>query len=130
MGMGGDTLQMSNGVLFRNGRMVSEPYVHTGHAKSYVSPVFSWQKKHLAPGVQHDAYQPSNMSWGPIVVPANHAFVLGDNRSDSEDSRHWGFIPDTALIGRPLIVYFSLDRRSGEKKNRAKIRWSRIGQLL
>jgi signal peptidase I len=45
---------------------------------------------------------------GDVVVPANEYFVLGDNRNDSEDSRYWGFVPRSAMVGRPLLVYFTI----------------------
>ncbi len=44
---------------------------------------------------------------GELVVPPGCYFVLGDNRNNSEDSRYWGFVPQTALVGRPLLVYFA-----------------------
>jgi signal peptidase I len=43
-----------------------------------------------------------------VVVPADSYFVLGDNRNDSEDSRYWGFVPRSAIVGRPLLVYFTV----------------------
>ena len=45
-----------------------------------------------------------------LIVPSDEYFVLGDNRNDSEDSRFWGFVPRSAIVGRPLLVYFSLHR--------------------
>jgi signal peptidase I len=45
---------------------------------------------------------------GELTVPADEFFVLGDNRNDSEDSRYWGFVPRAEVVGRPLLVYFSL----------------------
>jgi signal peptidase I len=45
---------------------------------------------------------------GELIVPAGNYFVLGDNRNDSEDSRYWGFVPAENIVGRPLLVYFSL----------------------
>jgi len=42
------------------------------------------------------------------VVPAGHYFVLGDNRNNSRDSRYWGFVPRENIVGRPLVIYFSI----------------------
>jgi signal peptidase I len=50
------------------------------------------------------------MADGEILVPPGQYFVLGDNRNDSEDSRYWGFVPQAAIVGRPLVVYFSTAR--------------------
>ncbi|MGD1064212.1 MAG: signal peptidase I, partial [Terracidiphilus sp.] len=49
---------------------------------------------------------------GELVVPQDKYFVLGDNRNHSLDSRYWGFVPRDAVVGRPLVIYFSLDRPS------------------
>jgi signal peptidase I len=45
---------------------------------------------------------------GQLIVPADHYFVMGDNRDDSSDSRYWGFVPKDNIVGRPLLIYFSL----------------------
>src|SRR5271165_1501248 len=45
-----------------------------------------------------------------LIVPENSFFVLGDNRDDSYDSRYWGFVPAENIVGRPLLIYFSMDR--------------------
>ena len=45
---------------------------------------------------------------GELIIPAGNYFVLGDNRNDSEDSRYWGFVPRGDIVGKPLLIYFSL----------------------
>jgi len=50
------------------------------------------------------------MDDGELVVPEGSYFVLGDNRDDSYDSRYWGFVPQENVVGRPLLIYWSMDR--------------------
>jgi signal peptidase I len=51
---------------------------------------------------------------GQLIVPENSYFVLGDNRDDSYDSRYWGFVPQENVVGRPLVIYWSMDRADGD----------------
>ena len=100
VGLAGDTLSMRDGLLYRNGVAVEEPYASA--ADTLANPVFS--------------------TWGPVIVPEARLFVIGDNRSNSLDSRHVGFIEEHNVIGRPLRIYFSRDPETGD------VRWRRIGQ--
>ena len=45
-----------------------------------------------------------------LIVPEDSFFVLGDNRDDSSDSRYWGFVPAENIVGRPLVIYWSVRR--------------------
>ena len=65
---------------------------------------------------------------GELTMPRERYFLLGDNRNDSEDSRYWGLITQDAMVGRPLLVYFS--QRSPEAANSDVPLLKRIHDLL
>ena len=64
-------------------------------------------------------------------MPRGKYFVLGDNRYNSEDSRYWGFVDESAVKGRPLVVYFSYDRTTRDPLPwLTDIRWGRLGSVI
>jgi len=67
-------------------------------------------------------------NFGPVVVPKDSLFVMGDNRDNSEDSRFWGFLRVNAVLGKAFIIYFSWDWNAETLLD--KVRWSRIGKLI
>ena len=82
-------------------------------------------------GEQRRGYHPTRDTWGPLRVPMDKYFVLGDNRDNSEDSRYWGFVDVSAVKGRPLVVYFSYERGTHDALPwLTDIRWSRLGSLI
>lgn len=85
IGLGGEKVELRARQLYINDQAVAEPYAIYKDNQAY----------------------PTNVSYGPIVVPEGSLFVLGDNRDDSADSRTWGFVPRANVKGRPWLIYFS-----------------------
>jgi signal peptidase I len=130
VGVPGDRLEMREKTLYVNGDPQEESYARyiDGEDNQY-RPQFAWQREHLAPGVNPETYRPSRDDWGPIVVPPASYFVMGDNRDNSADSRYWGFVPETSIKGKPLIVYFSKES-STPIPWVDEVRFSRIGDVI
>lgn len=82
IGVGGDRVEIVGGQVIVNGQHIEEKYT-------------------LTPGFSN---------YGPIVVPEDNYFVLGDNRNNSEDSRFWGFVPRENVIGRAFMIFWPVNR--------------------
>jgi signal peptidase I len=80
IGVGGDTIEIRDGVLYRNGEKVDEPYIE----------------------------EPMNYDYGPITVPEGKFFFLGDNRNNSYDSHLWPtpFVDESEIIGKAVFRYY------------------------
>ncbi len=129
LGLPGDTLEMRAGVLWLNGRALDEPYVRSGTVPDDASSEFSWQRDHLVETVDRSTYRPTRETWGPIVVPADHYFMLGDNRDESYDSRYWGPLATWRVEARVAFLYFSYNRDSSRPFAALReIRWNRLGR--
>jgi len=113
IGVPGDRIHLRDGVVFRNGEKLNEPYViHSG-------PVFFNPYRDNFPAVAPSDFDNLFPDWeasmkqyiqgDDIVVPPDSYFAMGDNRDVSYDSRYWGFIPRQNLIGRPMFIYWSFE---------------------
>jgi signal peptidase I len=133
MGLPGDTLQMREKVLFVNGEPLDEPYAQylEGQNGDGTWPWMVWQEDYLLTGANRDEYRPTRDNWGPIVIPEDRYFMLGDNRDTSLDSRYWGLLEGWRLEGRAILVYFSFNKDSTRPFPWLReVRWGRIGDLV
>jgi signal peptidase I len=106
IGIAGDEIQIRDKKVYINGVLSSD--LGGFHTDSRILP------KRMQP----------RDNFGPVTIPSNKLFMMGDNRDHSYDSRFWGFVDLKAVKGKAFIIYWSWD------KNSFGIRWSRIGQLL
>jgi signal peptidase I len=115
IGVPGDRVRLINKQVFVNGVAVKEPYAH------FIRPANdafrdSFPRLDVAAGETPEWWMQLRklVDNGQLIVPQGHYFVMGDNRDDSYDSRYWGFVPQENIIGRPLIIYWSVQQGENE----------------
>ena len=147
IGLPGDRLRIVDGGVYVNGELLHEPYVVR-------DPAFQDPYGDNFPPANREALEfTARREWadqlfdyvrdGELVVPANHYFTMGDNRDHSADSRYWGFVDRDAIMGKPILIYWSVratteDYRSRDVSSalrgfretllhlRAQTRWNRM----
>ena len=105
IGVPGDTIEIRQKILYRNGEPQEERFVNM--AEEHGMPVPIQQER-----------------FGPITVPEDSYFVMGDNRSHSLDSRFWGFVKNSKIKGQAFIIYWSWN---GDARS---VRFNRIGKII
>lgn len=106
IGLPGDTIEIKNKQVYINNQTIKEPYT-------------------IFEGTDDPFYAPSNRdNFGPIVIPENHYFVMGDNRDCSLDSRFWGLLNYDLIKGKAFIIYWSWN------SNIHWVRWERFAKIL
>lgn len=113
IGVPGDRIHLRNGVVYRNGQPLDEPYVDHDRDSpdSYRNDFPSVPPPIEDRNIWGDwaSVLPSYIQGDDIVVPPDHYFAMGDHRGVSLDSRYWGFIPKQNIIGRPMFIYWSFE---------------------
>jgi signal peptidase I len=95
IGLPGETVEVREKKVYVNGQPLDEPYVH------FLQP----------PSTNSEFHETTSFDvrerYGPVTVPPNQYFVMGDNRDNSQDSRYWGFLPRENVKGKALVIYWS-----------------------
>ncbi len=110
IGLPGDRVRLVDKQVFINGKPIREDYaIHRGFGRDDYRDQFP-NGSFITPDVDlhWHAQLRRYVSNGELVVPPGRYFALGDNRDNSDDSRYWGFVPRENIIGRPLLIYWSL----------------------
>jgi signal peptidase I len=110
IGVGGDKIEIKNKKIFINDQEFKDSY-----------GVFT-------DSISRPKAMDSRDNFGPVTVPKDSIFVMGDNRDNSMDSRFWGFVGLEDVEGKALILYWSWNR--DEKQIFNRLRWQRLGHLL
>jgi signal peptidase I len=119
IGLPGDHLKIVDQQVYVNGKLLVEPYVVHDPASGY-DPL-----NYTFPPVGNQMYlslvQPEwareirkYIEGDELVVPEGRYFAMGDNRDHSLDSRYWGFVDRDAIMGRPFLIYWSIDASSAD----------------
>jgi len=108
--MPGDHLKIADGVVYRNGIRLNEPYVY--HKYGYDPAFDNFPNPCCRPVKEDEAQQAQRemldrVTAGEVAVPPQMYFAMGDNRDNSSDSRYWGFVPRDNIIGKPFLIYWS-----------------------
>ncbi len=115
VGIPGDHIRLRGGHVFVNGLRLDENY-------TIYRPSMPDNFRDNFPRLQSADPSIDSRWWvrmrkliddGDLIIPSGNYFVLGDNRNDSEDSRYWGFVPRENIVGRPLLICFSLRQGDG-----------------
>jgi signal peptidase I len=104
--VGGDVVESKDKIVYVNGEKVSELYAQ--HVDAMIKPRLMDKRD----------------NFGPVTVPQGMVFVMGDNRDQSYDSRFWGFVDNTQIKGKAMIIYWSWD------SDKSWVRFSRLGRVV
>lgn len=111
IGLPGDRIRLLNKAVFVNGERLQENYVihSVPNFEAYRDNFPMHERLPLDVDRKWSRELNRHVDHGELVVPKNEYFVMGDNRDQSLDSRYWGFVPRGNIMGRPLVIYLSIN---------------------
>ena len=127
IGLPGDTVEVKGTSVFVNSQELPEQHVTINIKNNAVSAQPEIKTDPAPPGATYKVYldesarglEPSGKYAvnGPATVPADHYFAMGDSRDNSLDSRFWGFVPRSNIIGHALYVYWSYNPNDPDREH-------------
>jgi signal peptidase I len=117
IGLPGDHLKIVDQQVYINDKPLNEPYVVHDPSSGYDPLNYSFppvgSQIYMSPLQPEWAHEIRKYIQGDeLVVPPDRYFAMGDNRDHSLDSRYWGFVDRDAIMGRPFLIYWSVDANS------------------
>lgn len=132
VGLPGDRLKVTKGRLFINDQPLTYQRLESANV-AVLEPAERQDYRFWTEKLGEHDHQMMLPSWpanredfGPVEVPADHFFVMGDNRGNSRDSRYFGFVERGAVVGKATGVVFSLDMTQCVIYPLCKPRWNRF----
>ena len=136
IGLPGDRLEQKEKKIYINGQPLNEPYVF------FLEP-----PRHDSELSQATTTSDPRENYGPVTVPPNQYFMMGDNRDNSLDSRYWGFMPADYVKGKAVFIYWSYESEREDYEDESagatikglasvfmhfftKTRWDRLGRFI
>ncbi|MCU7810461.1 MAG: signal peptidase I [Candidatus Thiodiazotropha sp. (ex Notomyrtea botanica)] len=138
IGVPGDTVYYQNKTVYINGNAMAKTplgsYTGSGTGARFTGAIKAMEN---LDGIEHTILVHPRapdlpmgcqvLMAGPIIVPEDHYFVMGDNRDNSNDSRCWGLVPDENLVGKAFGIWMNWD---SELDTFPPIAWERIGKAI
>ena len=122
IGLPGDRVKIAEQKVYINGQLLNEPYAYHDPAASYDPFLYNFPPagpdellSNMQPEWSEDIF--NHVHNGEVIVPPNEYFAMGDNRDHSWDSRYWGFVDREAIMGRPVVIYWSIQSTESEYTN-------------
>ena len=135
IGLPDDRIRILNQQVFINGWQLAEPYVvHDPTQDDSFADNFPPATDHFGRATLRPEWADQIMNYvhdGALTVPPDHYFVMGDNRDRSWDSRYWGFVDRRAIMGRPMVIYWSVRATAEDYNDRSLLGTIRgIGEAM